>query len=399
MKSLAKEELIEKCCNGETLRVSEEFWGGLRYRVIEGVKEVVERALEGETGEKVGCGRWKKSRNRKDYRNGVYRRNLLTGIGNIEGLRVPRIRKGSIRFKTIKRYQQRTEQVDNMVREMFLAGVSTRRVKEVMRPLLGEVKISASTVSNLTRRLDRMVEKYHQRTILDHYIYLILDGIYLKAKSLVSSVSRCVLTAYGITEDGKKELIDFQLAYKGESENAWSMFLNGLYYRGLEGKKLKLAAVDGNKGLSNAVRWIYPHSELQRCWAHKLRNVACRLTRKIKVDCLKEARKIYQAESYNKVLFLFKEWAKNWRQSAPSAVDCIQKDLEELLSFYEVPQKDRIKVRTTNMIERVFREVRRRTRPMSCFQNRKSLERIIFAIFYRMNRLWEKSPLPFTQNY
>ncbi|HAF06997.1 MAG: Transposase mutator type [candidate division TA06 bacterium 32_111] len=270
-----------------------------------------------------------------------------------------------IEFKSIKRYQRKAEDVDRMVLEMFLAGVSTRRVKEVLEPILGEEEISATTVSKISKILDDMVFKFHNRRLKDEYEYLILDGLYLNAKSPVYKRRRCILVCYGIKENGKKELVDFYLTKKGESQESWEHFLNILYHRGLEGKNLVLAVIDGNRGLDNAVRFIYPLIKIQRCWVHKLRNVANKCPRKLQEEVIRGAREIYSAEGKNKALQAYKAWQDRWRDIVPDAVECLERDLEELLTFYSLPEGYWKKLRTTNIIERVFREVRRRARPMS----------------------------------
>ncbi len=170
---------------------------------------------------------------------------------------------------------------------MFLNGVGTRKVKEVLEPLLGGMAVSSTTVSKITKELDREVMKYHNRVLQDRYKYLILDRIYLRAKSPVRTKRRCVLVCYGITRDRKRELVDFYLTKKGESQEAWEYFLNRLYHRGLEGKELKLVCIDGNKGLYNALRFIYPKVNIQRCWVHKLKNVANRCPRRLQENAKK----------------------------------------------------------------------------------------------------------------
>ena len=277
--------------------------------------------------------------------------------------------------------------------DMFLSGVSTRKVKEVLIPLYGQNMISAATVSAVTKVLDGAVEKYHGRAISDDYRFLFLDGIYLKAKSPVKSRRRCILVAYGIKKDGTRELVDFRLARKGESQAAWECFLTSMRNRGFEGRHLELISIDGGKGMMNALDFIFPDVPKQRCWAHKLRNVANRLPKKLQKACTSQARDIYDAGNYSQAIKAFKAWAKTWRAIAPEAVECLEGDLEDLQRFYECPRAMWKKLRTTNIIERVFREVRRRTRPMSCFTNNRSVERIIFAIFNRQNMIWKDKHL------
>jgi len=393
MESVAEIRFEDKDLFERWSRVKEDFWGDLKRETVRGLKRLLESSLEVEVQDLIGSRRWEHNQGRWTYRNGSYRRGLLTGLGYIERLRVPRVRDGKIKWKTIPWYKQRSRDVDEMVIEMFLAGVSTRRVEEVLRPVMGSGAISAGSVSQISKRLDSLVKKFHNRAIKDEYVYFILDGIFLNAKSPAMKKRRCILVAYGVKRDGKREMIDFYLAPKGESQNAWEHFLNKLYYRGLEGKHLRLVVIDGNEGLRNAIEMVYPGVEKQRCWAHKLRNVANKVPKKLQELCINGARDIYGAESYTEGVWNFKKWARIWRPVVPEAVECLEEDIEELLNFFGCPREDWRKLRTTNIIERVFREVRRRTRPMSCFQNRESVERIVFAIFYRLNQKWENRPL------
>ena len=374
-------------------QVKEDFWGDLKVETLAAVKRLLETTMEVEIQDLAGARRWEHSAKRLNYRNGSYNRNLWTPYGWINSLVVPRLRSGEMSFKTFGRYQQRTETINSLITDMFLSGVSTRKVKEVLRPLYGQNVISASTVSAVTKVLDGAVEKYHRRAISDDYRFLFLDGIYLKAKSPVKAKRRCILVAYGIRKDGTRELIDFRLARKGESQTAWECFLTSMRNRGFEGKILELISIDGGKGMMNALDLIFPDVPKQRCWAHKLRNVANHLPKKLQKACTGQARDIYDAENYGQAIKAFKTWARTWKPIAPAAVECLEGDLDDLLNFYECPKEMWVKLRTTNIIERVFREVRRRTRPMSCFTNSKSVERIIFAIFNRQNMIWKDKPL------
>jgi transposase-like protein len=321
---------------------------------------------------------------------------LITQYGWLE-LKIPRDREGKYQPEFIKHYQQRTAEVDNLVREVFLSGVSTRQVGKVLAPLWGK-EISPQTVSRIVSSLDSEVKLFHARIIRDNYEYLFLDGITLKVKGMSGAKKRLVLCAYGITPKGKRELISFRQA-SSESEAQWEMFLRDLYKRGLEGNNLKLVVTDGCAGLHRALDTVYPYTPRQRCWAHKLRNVADQLPRKCQEECLKEAKGIYQAENKREAGKLFREWSVHWEGIAPKAVSCIEEDLEELLNFMNCPADYRKKIRTTNVIERAFREVRRRTRPMSCFQNSASVERIIYGVVSKLNKTWEGKPLQeFTHN-
>jgi putative transposase len=177
---------------------------------------------------------------------------------------------------------------------------------------------------------------------------------------------------------------------------AWEAFLEQLRERGLRGDSLELVTTDGAPGLHAALDVVYPYVPRQACWAHKLRNVANHLKRAQREACLAGARRIYEAPTRRAATHAYWEWARRWREEAPGAVACLERDLDPLLAHFAVPAPWRVKVRTTNAIERCFREVRRRTRPMSCFTNDASCERIIYAVLSHLNQSWEGRPLPIT---
>ena len=360
------------------------------------VKRLLEEALEAERTDWLGVGRYVRDEaERRDYRNGYYRRDLGTRVGLLRRLRVPRTRRGC-RSQLLPRYQRRQEPVNGLVREAFLRGVSTRQVGEVLEPVLGE-SYSPQTVSRIARGLDQAVQAFHRRRLRDEYIYIFLDGVVLKVRDVRGKVRRrWVLVAYGITAAGRRELLAYQLA-RGESEASWTAFLQRLFLQGLEGRRLQLVVTDGSSGLRAALGLVWPQVPLQRCWAHKLRNIGDKVPRK-EGSCVREAAAMYRAASRPEAQRSFRRWARKWRPTRPRAVACVERDLEELLAFYDFPPDHWQKIRTTNIIERAFREVRRRTRPMSSFTNPASCDRIVFGVISHLNRSWEKKPLKeFTQ--
>lgn len=379
----------------EYKRSFKEYWQDHDETVKAFRKKLIEGSLEAEREIIVCCKPYERSTDRKDSRNGYWERFIILKDGRL-AIKMPRIRGGGYDSNIIPRYQQRIDEVDAALMKIFLYGASTRLTGEALRPLLGE-GVSAQTISNIARSLDEEVEKYHKRKLEDKYLYLFLDGIVLKTKTGFGSKKKAVLVAYGITIQGKRELIDFMVV-SHESERRWEGFLNNLYNRGLTGEALGLIITDGNAGLENAVDYVYPQVKRQRCWAHKLRNVSNYLRKKDQDRCIKEARAIYNAKNRKEAVKAYNKWAKKWRVVCPKAVKCIEKDLEELLNFYSCPEEIWVKVRTTNVIERAFREVRKRTRPMSCFNNSQSIERIIYAILSHLNNNWRIKPLKeFTQ--
>lgn len=406
MRTVKELYFTEKDYHERLREIKENFEEDLKEQTLKLAKELLEACLEEELKMIVKAGHYEQTEERKDYRNGYYERDLETSIGRIIGIRVPRARETKYEKLVLPKYKRRQEEVNETLLRIFLKGVSTREAGKVTEALIG-VNYSAGTISNIAKRLDENVIEFHTRELKDEYKYLILDGITQKIKDGGKTEKNVSLTAYGIKEDGIREIIDFKVV-KRENEGNWTNFLNGLYRRGLKGEKLKLIITDGQKGLLGAIDMIYPQVKRQRCWVHKLRNVADKLPKKLQESCLKEAKEIYKARNKKEAREIFNKWRNKWKKNkkAERAVKCIETDIEELLNFYEFPEEHWKKIRTTNAIERNFREVRRRIRTMNVFTNEASCNRIMYAIFSSLNDKWSKHPLKefkskkiFTQNY
>jgi transposase-like protein len=280
----------------------------------------------------------------------------------------------------------------------FVLGISTRKVAGSLLSILGQ-RVSASTVSRVAKSLDQSVAAFHRRPLRDRYRVLVLDGVAIRRRTGAGSLSQPVLVALGIRADGRKEILDFRVA-PAESQAAWEAFLTDLYERGLKGKALELIATDGGSGLLAALPLVYPQVPEQRCWAHKTRNVLAKVRKVDWAAVKRDLHRISHAENLRSARRAARRFADRWEDRYPGAVRCLRRDLEALLQFfrYEDPEW-RKATRTTNAIERRFREVRRRTRPMGAFADRTSVERILFAVFSRENQQ-EGTGAPFllTQN-
>lgn len=366
----------------------EDFWADTEMHLKNLLKQLIESTMEEELEYHTQAEWHQRTEKRIDYRNGYRYRDYLTKSGLIKEIKVPRLRNGEFKTKVFKNYQVRQEAVDKAIRDVFICGVSTRRVGESLSALL-DAPISATTVSNVSKCLNKHVEEYHNRRIESEYQYVILDAVYLSIRGVVKAKKKAVLVAYGITVFGERKLIDFRVVDR-ESEAKWERFLTKLWERGLKGRYLKLITTDGHKGLKRALETVFPEIPRQACWAHKLRNVANYLPKKHREQCISEARKIYLARNKVEAVRIYKAWANKWTKIKPEAVRCIERELDELLAFMDCPEKHRIKIRTTNVIERAFREVRRRVRTMNCFRNQESCERIIYCIFNHLNNHWKQ---------
>lgn len=319
-----------------------------------------------------------------DRRNGHYRRHLLTELGDIE-LAVPRTR----RFcptGVVRAYARRSAEIDRTILAGFVLGLSTRKIGEVLLALLGR-PVSAATVSAVAKTLDGAVAAFHRRPLKNTYKALLLDGVVLARKTGMGALRRPVLVALGLRPDGKKEIIDFRLA-ASESAAEWDTFLSDLHRRGLTGQGLDMICVDGGTGLLASLPFAYPNIPVQRCWAHKIRNLLDKVKRADREAVKQDLRAVMNAGNLTAARAAARRFADRWQETYPKAVACLRDDLDELLTCFRYKTTaERKAVRTTNAIERRFREVRRRTRPMGTFQDRTSMDRILFAVFTHENKM------------
>jgi len=385
-----------------------EWEGEYRAEAASRLKELLEERMDEELEQYLGRAKHERrvQGDVEDYRNGFYLRHLLTEIGDLI-LEIPRSRKGFL-SRVLKAYQRRSRSVDQLIMACFVLGMSTRKVSTALLSLLGE-RVSASTVSEVAKRLDHAVRGYHKRKLEDGYRFLFFDGVVLKQKGAAKVQKKIILCVYGINWEGKKEMIDFLLA-SSESQNAWEGFLRDLYGRGLEGKRCELITTDGGNGLRNALEVVYPRILRQHCWAHKTRNVLDKVKKADWEKVKKDLQRISHAKNRQAATQAYWSFCQKYRKAYPEAVKSLESEIDDLLSFYQVKlsSKERQglggkeidkaqmflwrKIRTTNLIERAFREVKRRTRPMGVFVNRDSMERILYAVFYHYNSKGKEVP-------
>jgi putative transposase len=332
-----------------------------------------------------------------DRRNGSYRRHLLTELGDIE-LAVPRTRRFAP-IGVVRAYARRPEQIDRMILACFVLGLSVRKVSEALLPILGR-PVSPTTVSTVAKQLDAVVAAFHARPLRHQYRVLMLDGVVLARRTGAGAIRRPVLVAFGLRCDGKKEVIDFRLA-QSESAAEWERFLADLIRRGLVGNQLEMVCVDGGSGLRAALPTAFPAVPVQRCWAHKIRNVLAKVRVTDQPAIKADLHAVMSATTLPRARSAARHFADRWTADYPRAVACLRDDLDELLTCWRYKSvAQRKAVRTTNAIERRFREVRRRTRPMGVFSDRTSMDRILFAVFNHENQNQGVStPLLLTQTF
>jgi len=378
--------------------VRESFWGQVRWRTQHLLQQILEADSEQQMAEYLGLARYErreKPEERRDSRNGFYERDYVTPWGSIR-LRVRRTRKRSFLPRGVQALERRAPEVAEMIRQAFVRGVSTRAVGRVVA-LITDEPVSAQTVSRLTRVLDQAVEQFHHAALADEWAYLLLDGVWLKVRRAFGPQRVLLLVAYGVRSDGSRQLLAFTRA-RAESQACWEAFLWDLHERGLAGQQLRLVISDGCAGLAAAIETIYPRARHQRCWVHKMRNLRDGVRRRDQASVKRDAQRIYLARHAAQARRAFQRFRFHWQAVYPALVRRLERDLPELLTFFDFPQPLWRKLRTTNAIERCFVEVRRRTRPMVVFVNVASVERIIYAIFQKFNQQWQNRALPlFTQ--
>jgi len=367
--------------------IKDMFWQDFESGRSRLTKWLYERGLRADFDSYINAGRHERVDKRRGYRNGYRYRSLYTRDGVLD-LKVPRDREGRYKPTVFERYKRVEGVIDDGIRAMFLRGVSTRKVGEILDVLFGE-RLSSSYVSQISKELDRALMEFSNSPVDDDFRFLFLDGISVKVKVGLKAQRFMILVAYGIRSDGSRRLLSFRKV-RTESEACWKAFLENLKVRGLCGTNLELIVMDGGKGLWSAIEDVYPLVEHQLCWVHKLRNISKYCPVRYRQACMSEAKEIMRARSAGVAANLFRTWKLKWQKLVPKAVKCLENDFHRLIQIFEFPEEIRKMIRTTNIIERCFREVRRRLKVMGYFQNSKSCNRIIYALFEYFNSKWNR---------
>lgn len=347
------------------------------------VQEVVQKVLEAEMQEAIEAERYERTGSRKSYRSGYYRRGLITRVGRLE-LRVPQDREGRFSTELFGRYQRSEQALVAALAEMYVQGVSTRKVKAVTEELCGH-EFSASTVSEINKGLDEKLAAFAGRKLEEEYPYLIMDARYEKVREAGIIRSRALLIAIGISWDGRREVLAVELANR-ESESSWRDFLLGLKERGLSG--VEFVVTDDHPGLRRAIQELLPEAVWQRCYVHFLRNALDYLPRKADDDCLTELRWIYDRKNIDEAHRDLAAWLKKWQGKYPKLCDWVEANIEETLAFYRLPRQHHKHMKSTNMLERLNEEIKRRTHVVRIFPHEASCLRLVRALAAEIHEDW-----------
>ena len=347
------------------------------------IREILQEVLETEMDEALGAEKGERTANRRGYRSGYYGRTLVTRVGKLE-LRVPQDRQGHFRTEVFERYQRSEKALVGAMTEMYVQGVSTRKVKAITEELCGH-EVSASTISRLNVKLDEELERFAKRRLSEAYPYLILDARYEKVREDGVITSQAVMIAIGVDWEGRRNVLAVELANR-ESQSSWREFCLALKERGLHG--VELVITDDHAGLRKAIAEVFTEAVWQRCYVHFLRNALDYLPRKADNDCMTELRWIYDRRSIEEARQDLAAWLKKWSSRYPKLCDWVEGNIEETLTFYRLPRQHHKNLKSTNLLERLNEEIKRRTLVVRIFPNLAACLRLVRALAVEMHENW-----------
>ena len=354
-------------------------------RVRQGVKAVLEEVLEEEMAEHLDAGYRELTPTRRGERNGHYQRNLLTPAGKIERLEVPRDREGEFATEVFERYKRMTGDVEEAVLEMYLSGISVRKIAGVTEAL-SKVKIGKGAVSRIASRLEEQQKEWRERSLEEtSYPYLYLDATYLKVRWGASVTSMALLACVGVDEEGFREVLAVEVA-GSEKGTAYASLLRGLIDRGLSG--VRLVVSDDHEGIKSAVFGELPGVEWQRCVVHFERNVLSHVPASEMSELAEDLKAIFKVRREKTARALAEEFVELYAKRFPKAVSVFEAGISDALTYLGYPGSHHARLRTTNMLERLFREVKRRTRVVGVFPNETSASTLATEITLRSSEEW-----------
>jgi len=347
------------------------------------VQAVVQELLEAEMTEALGAEKGARTPERLGYRSGYYGRTLISRVGKLE-LRVPQDRHGRFSTELFERYQRSEKALVAALAEMYVQGVSTRKVKAITEELCGH-SFSASAISEINVRLDEGLAQFAGRRLDDPYPYLILDARYERVREAGVIRSQAVLLAIGIGWDGRRGILAVELANR-ESRSSWRDFLLQLRERGLSG--VEFVVSDDHAGLRQAIVEVLPEAAWQRCYVHFLRNALDYVPRKVDDDCLRELRWLYDRRDFAEARRDLAAWLAKWQATYPKLCGWVEEHIEETLTFYRLPRQHHKHLKSTNLLERLNEEIKRRTHVVRIFPNADSCLRLIRALAVETHENW-----------
>jgi transposase-like protein len=347
------------------------------------VQAVLQELLEAEMTEALGAEKGERTATRIGYRSGYYDRTLVSRVGKLE-LRVPQDRHGRFSTELFERYQRSEKALVAALAEMYVQGVSTRKVKAITEELCGH-SFSASAISAINVKLDEGLAEFAGRRLDDPYPYLIVDARYERVREAGVIRSQAVLLAIGIGWDGRRSILAVELAHR-ESRSSWRDVLLELRERGLTG--VEFVVSDDHAGLRQAIVEVLPEAAWQRCYVHFLRNALDYVPRKVDDDCLRELRWLYDRRDFAEARRDLAAWLAKWQVTYPKLCGWVEEHIEETLTFYRLPRQHHKHLKSTNLLERLNEEIKRRTHVVRIFPNAESCLRLVRALAVEMHENW-----------
>jgi putative transposase len=376
----------------EIQKQPEKLFEMIRLDIRETVGQYLTSLMNAELTDFLGREPYERARGEVNHRNGNYERHFtLKSIGEV-GVNVPRDRKGAFKTCVIPRSKQYEEAIRQDVSMMFLTGISTRSLSMMSKRLLGR-RISPAEVSNANKELVEAVEKWRMRDLSQDPIkYMFVDGVNFRMRidGTIEIVS--VLVAIGVLEIGHRLVLGMQAGDK-ECAGNWREFFKDLKSRGLNAHSVVLGIMDGLPGLEKVFAEEFPNAKTQRCQVHVAKNVLAKVPRKLKQAVADDMRSIFYASSKDKALELFARFWERWEKGLPSAVKCLDNSINACLVFFNFPEEEWISLRTTNIIERLNKEFKRRTKPMEIVAGEAACYRLLAFISLKMELHWRANPI------
>jgi len=353
--------------------------------MAEAIRLLVNLAMEIERDKYLGVLPYERSERRRGWRNGYKSKSVKTRLGKLE-FSVPQVRGGEFYPRSLEKGLRSEQALKIAVAEMYVHGVSTRKVAAITEELCG-FDVSSSQVSRAASELDEILDEWRNRQ-LGEYPYLILDARYEKVREGGKVLDCAVLIAVGIRADGKREVLGVSVELS-ENEVHWRNFIKSLISRGLHGVKLVIS--DAHEGLKAALRAVFPSVPWQRCQFHLQQNAQSYIpTQDMKKGVASRIRAIFNAPSREESERLLERFLEDYRKIAPRLATWAEENLPEGFTVFEFPEEHRRRIRTSNMLERLNKEVNRRTRVVGIFPNAESCLRLVTAVLMEISEEWEQ---------
>jgi len=370
----------------------EQLFEMIRLDIRQTVGEYLTAMMNAELTHFLGRGPYERGENEVDHRNGSYDRSFtLKGVGQVQ-VKVPRDRRGGFRTQVLPRSRQYEEEISRDLSLLFLAGISTRSLSMISKRLIGR-RISPAEVSAANVELAAAVEKWRMRDLSKEALkYLFIDGVNFRMRVGRRIDLIPVLVAIGVTEKGHKLVLGLQSGDK-ESAASWREFFKDLKMRGIDGSKVTLGIMDGLSGLETVFKEEFLQAKVQRCQVHVARNVLAKVPKKLKEAVADDLRAIFYAPSKQEALEAFERFRSKWAKALPSAVSTLERSIDACLTFFDFPSDEWLSLRTTNIIERLNKEFKRRTKTMEILAGEAACYRLLAFISLKMELHWRSNPV------